>query len=154
MVVDEIEGTMHQVYGGLADPALLIDAEGRIAYAALWTHVPRLHRAIATLLSQGGSGVVRPGVSRRPQVGPTVTDGWRAIQRGAPQSARELNRLLPGSSAVLRMGRRLRWLLAPITLRSAPIPRSVSVTIALGLVTILGLYRRRRAISATSGHEA
>ncbi|MDQ3043585.1 MAG: hypothetical protein M3R06_00330 [Chloroflexota bacterium] len=34
VLVDDLEGTVHQVYSGLADPTYLIDAEGRVAYFA------------------------------------------------------------------------------------------------------------------------
>ena len=37
ILVDDLEGTVHRTYGGLADPTYLIDRDGRVAYYNLWT---------------------------------------------------------------------------------------------------------------------
>src|SRR5438552_1856530 len=59
LLVDDLEGTVHQVYGGLADPTYLIDRDGRVAYYNMWSYMPSLHQAIGDLLAQGERGVVR-----------------------------------------------------------------------------------------------
>ncbi len=43
VLADDLQGTVHQVYGGLADPTYLIDADGRVAYYDMWTHAPTLY---------------------------------------------------------------------------------------------------------------
>ena len=43
VLVDDLEGTVHQVYSGLADPSYLIDVDGRVAYYNMWSSSPVLH---------------------------------------------------------------------------------------------------------------
>lgn len=59
VLVDDLEGTTHQVYGGLADPTYLIGTDGRIAFYNMWTHAPTLHEALEELLKQGWRGAVK-----------------------------------------------------------------------------------------------
>jgi len=54
VLVDDLEGTVHQTYGGLADPTYLIDSDGRVAYYNMWTYAPVLHEAIHALEAQAG----------------------------------------------------------------------------------------------------
>lgn len=132
MLVDDLQGTVHQIYGGLADPTYLIDREGRVAFYNMWTHVPTLYRAIQALLAQGGTGVVRGGLARAPHLGPSLTDGWRALSRGLPQSVSDLMMAGPGSPALIWLGHQLRPLLAPLTLREKPVPAPVKVALLIG----------------------
>jgi hypothetical protein len=104
-VVDDIAGTTHQVYGGLADPTYLIDRDGRVAFYNMWTHAPTLHEAIEELLKQDGRGVVMGGTHRTPHLLASMTDGWKGLRRGFPQSAVELELSAPGNGefAVARL---------------------------------------------------
>ncbi len=133
VLIDDLDGSVHQVYGGLSDPSYLIDADGRAAFYNMWTHAPTLHRAITALLAQDGRGVVDGGLDRRFHLGPTFTDGWRGLQRGRPQSTDDLRTAAPGSSSLIRLGYQLRPLLAPLTLRSRPLPGPVRAALAAGL---------------------
>lgn len=132
VLVDDLDGTAHRLYGGLADPTYLIDAEGRVAFANLWTGAPVLHEAIAALLAQGGRGVVLGGWERRPHPGPMLTDGWRALRRGLPQSVVDLMFAVPGSPVPLWLGYQLRPLLAPLTLRAEPLPAPAQAALLAG----------------------
>lgn len=136
VLVDDLRGTVHQVYGGLADPIYLIDADGRVAFHELWTDGPTLHLALEELLGQGGRGVVLSGA---------VTDGWRAIERGLPQSFTDLLVAAPGSPALLWVGDKLRPVLAPWSLRARPISPVVKLGVGLAafaLGLLLGARRR------------
>jgi hypothetical protein len=82
VLVDDLEGTVHQVYGGLPDPTYLIDAEGRVAYYCLWTHAPTLHRAIEALFRQGGLGVVGGGIDRTPHVLAALVVRYKVCKAG------------------------------------------------------------------------
>ncbi len=146
VLVDDLEGTVHQVYSGLADPTYIIDAEGRIAYFNTWTHAPNLHKAIEALLEQGGRGVVNGGIDRVMHLLPAMTDGWRATRRGLPQSYVDWETAVPGMGASLWLGHQARALLAPLTLRAEPFSPRVRATMALGvLVTaLLGIRALRR----------
>ncbi|MEJ7652443.1 MAG: hypothetical protein WKH64_03345 [Chloroflexia bacterium] len=126
VVVDDLQGTVHQVYGGMADPTYLIDADGRTAYYNMWTHAPTLHTAIEALLMQGGRGVVGGGVDRVIHMAAAMTDGWRGLRRGLPQSLIDIETAGPTTGTSAWLGYQLKPLLAPLTLRSerCPSPRS------------------------------
>lgn len=146
VLVDDLRGTVHQVYGGLADPIYLLDADGRVAFYELWTDGPTLHRAMEALLARGGRGVVRGGLDRRPHLSGAVTDGWRAIERGLPQSFTDLLVAAPGSPALLWLGDKLRPALAPWSLRARPLPPLVRLGVGLAAFALgvgLGLRRGR-----------
>ncbi len=151
VLVDDIRGTVHQVYGGLSDPSYLIDADGRVAYHCKWTYVPTLHAAIDALLRQGGRGIANGGLSRRVHLMPTIADGWRGIRRGIVQSYIDLETALPGSATTLLVGHWLRPLLAPIALRYEPLPRPLRLLLpalaALPLMALALLARSRRTNS-------
>ncbi len=146
VLVDDLRGTVHQVYGGLADPIYLIDADGRVAFYELWTDGPTLHRALERLLAQGGRGLVEGGLDRRPHLSGAVTDGWRAIERGLPQSFTDLLVAAPGSPALLWVGDKLRPVLAPWSLRARPLSPVVKLGVGLAafaLGLLLGAQRDR-----------
>lgn len=87
VIVDDVAGTTHRAYGGLADPTYLIGTDGRVSFANLVTHVPTLDWAVSRLLWRGGRGVVDGGWHRRPHLLAPFVDGWRALQRGHPRAS-------------------------------------------------------------------
>lgn len=143
VLVDDLEGTVHQAYGGLADPTYLIDRDGRVAYYNMWTHAPTLHRALTALMRQGGRGVVMDGIDHVPHMLAAMTDGWKGIRRGLPQSLVELELASPGMGIGLWLGHRLRPVLAPLTLRARPLPTSARVGLAAAAVLAVTLAIRR-----------
>lgn len=147
MLVDDLAGTVHQVYGGLADPTYLIDADGRVAFYSMWTHAPTLYEAIDTLLEQNDRGIVNDGIDRLPHALPALADGWRGLRRGLPQSFLDLTLAAPGSASSIWLGYQMRPLLAPVALRAKPLPVVAKVALAGGALTALGLLigRRNRA---------
>lgn len=136
VLVDDLAGTVHQIYGGLADPTYLIDVDGRVAFYNMWTYAPSLHDAIEGLLGQGGRGVVLGGMRRTPNLGPTMTDGWRALRRGFPTSVLDMELATPGSASGAWLGHQLRPLIAPLTLRAEPLPASARIGLTLGAVAV------------------
>ena len=149
VLADDLAGTTHQAYGGLADPTYLIDVDGRVAFYNLWTHGPTLDGAITELLTRGGRGVVRGGIDRTPHLLASIADGWHALRRGLPQSYTDLELAAPGMGSVIWLGDKLRPVLAPVALRAEPLPPlarvglGVAAGVALGL--LLGPRRRRQA---------
>ncbi len=148
---DDLQGTVHQVYGGLSDPTYLLDADGRVAFYNLWTYAPALHEAIDALLARGGRGVVKGGVDRKPYLLAAVTNGWHGLERGLAQSVVDLELALPGSAAGIWLGARLRPLLAPLTLRAEPLPAPARAALALGAAGLVGLGVGRRLRGASGG---
>jgi len=142
VVVDDLDGTVHQVYGALADPTYLIDDDGRVAYYNMWTHAPTLHMAVEGLLDQDERGVVRSGRDRTPHFLPAMTMGWRALRRGLPQSLIDIETAGPGTGVGAWLGYRLHPVLAPITQRATPLPAPVKLALAIGAAaTLLPLAR-------------
>jgi hypothetical protein len=154
LLVDDLQGRVHQAYGGLADPTYLIGTDGRVAFYNMWTSVPRLYEAISTLLEQGGSGVVADGLDRGLHLFPALVDGWRALARGLPQSFTDMMIAAPGMSAAVWLGYQLRPILAPLALRARPVPAGARAALAAGAVLTMGLTvwaasrprRRRRGV--------
>jgi hypothetical protein len=146
VLIDDLEGTTHRAYGGLADPTYLIDSEGKVAFYNMWTHVPTLHRAIMTLLRQGGQGVVMRGSDSTPHLLPSLADGWRGLRRGLPQSFIDLETAAPTFASGTWLGHHIRPVLAPLALRAKPLPWPVRFGLAVGVVLWrAGLRRMRRS---------
>jgi hypothetical protein len=143
VLVDDLEGTTHRTYGGLADPTYLIDRDGRVAYYNMWTYAPSLYQAIQALLAQGGRGVVLEGVNARPHMLPALTTGWRGLQRGLPQSYVDMELASPGAATATGLGYLLSPVLAPLTQRSRPLPTSVKVGLVAGAAALAFLGARR-----------
>ncbi|MEJ7849402.1 MAG: hypothetical protein WKF92_15075 [Pyrinomonadaceae bacterium] len=139
VLIDDLAGSTHQVYGGLADPTYIIDADGRVAFYCLWTHAPTLHTALEELTEQDGRGVVMGGIHRRPHLLATIADGWRGLRRGLPQSFIELELSAPGMASVPWLGHFVKPLLAPIALRSRPLPASAKIGLAIGAAALIGI---------------
>ena len=139
VLVDDLQGTTHQVYGGLADPTYLIDTDGRVAFYNMWTHAPTLHEAIEELMNQGGRGIVKGGTERAPHLLASMTDGWKGLRRGLPQSFIDLETSMPGAASGPWLGYRLRPLLAPLALRGKPLPVPVKVGLAVGAGVLIAL---------------
>lgn len=145
VLVDDLEGTVHQVYSGLADPTYLIDIDGRVSYFNMWTHAPNLYEAIGALLMQGRRGVVNGGIDHVMHLLPTIADGWRGLELGVPQSFTDLETAAPGMASGPWLGYQLRPLLAPITLREKPLPRDARIALGIGAAAIaFALLQRSR----------
>jgi hypothetical protein len=143
VLVDELDGHVHRTYGGLADPTYLIDRDGRVAFYNMWTYAPVLNEAIEALLSQGGTGAALGGINRIPYMLPAVTDGWRGLKRGLPQSYVDMELASPGSATLVGAGHLLKPLLAPLTLRDEPLPPAVKIGLAAGAAGLVVLGARR-----------
>ena len=146
VLVDDLEGTVHQVYSGLADPTYLIDADSRVAYFNMWTYAPNLNEAIAALLHQGGRGVVEGGIDHVMHLLPAITDGWRGIRLGLPQSYVDLETAAPGMGSGIWLGYQARPALAPLTLRAEPLSPTGRGALILGAVAagVLAVRTMRR----------
>jgi hypothetical protein len=155
VVVDDVPGKVHQVYGNLADPVYLIDSAGKVSLYSLWSNAPALDRAIERLLAQGGRGVVGDGVERRPALLPVLANGWPGIRRGLPQSYIDLETAMPASGLLLWLGHVARPLFAdranrldgpPVSAASRPqvSPAAVAAGAFAGAALALVLYRRLR----------
>lgn len=149
VLVDDLEGTTHQVYGSLADPTYLIDRDGRVSFYNMWTHAPTLHEALEALIGQGGRGVINGGVDNIPHMLQSMTTGWRGLRRGLPQSFIDMETAAPGMGTGMWLGYHLRSVLAPVTQRETPLPPAAKLGLAAlgaGLLIVAG-----RRFASTAG---
>ncbi len=148
VLVDDLQGTVHQCYGTLPAPSYLIDIEGRVAFYNLVTHAPTLDRAIVALLDQGGRGIVEGGIDRTPHMLASLVDGWRGLRRGLPDSRWDLGAAAPGMPSAMWLGHQLRPLLVPIALRARPLPPGARAGLVAG-AGLIALALVRAAARAT-----
>jgi hypothetical protein len=137
VLVDDYEGSVHRAYSQeMADPSFLIDAEGRIAFYAMWTHAPSLKPAFDELLAKGGVGApVAGGIDRVPHLFASFVDGARGPQRGGKRAVREYTTGGFGAGVLSLAGNKAKPVLGPLALRAEPLP--VAAKIGLGLVALL-----------------
>jgi hypothetical protein len=154
VLVDDLPGKVHQVYGGISDPVYLIDVDGRVAFYNMWAHAPTMHRAIEALLAQGGSGVVNGGIDHVPHLLPMITDGWKGIRLGLPESWIDLLTATPLTGVAIPLGYLARPVLAPVTLRATPLPPSARVALGLGAAAIAFAVWRRAGDRPRSTRDA
>ncbi|HNY66066.1 MAG TPA: hypothetical protein PKM41_11565 [Deltaproteobacteria bacterium] len=138
VLVDDLEGRVHQAYGGLSHPTYVINSEGRIAFYDMWSHAPTVFRALDDLMKPEGACVVRGGIDRLPHVMAYLVNGWPGLIRGLPQSYDELERAVPGMARSIRIGYRLKPVLGPLALRAKPLPITPRET-AIGAGVYLGV---------------
>jgi hypothetical protein len=112
------------------------------------------------VLAAGGSGVVLGGWDRRPHLLPAMADGWKAIRRGLPQSAIDLEAALPGLASAPFVGYQLKPLLAPVALRSTPLPAAARAGLAAaGMLAAWAVWKAvatngsRKTIQAGGTHD-
>jgi hypothetical protein len=149
VLVDDVDGRVHRMYGMLSDPTFLIDDDGRVAFYNAVTHAPTLHRAIDALMNRRGRGVVLGGYDRRPHLLAAIAGGWPALRRGLPRSVIDLETSLPGGAVLPFIGYQLRGVLRPIVLRGQPLPARGRTALAAAGVALAAAVltfgdRRRR----------
>jgi len=137
VLVDDLEGRVHQVYGTLPNPTYVLTGEGRIAFYDVWSHAPTVFRTLEDMMGPGGACVVRGGIDRMPHAIASMANGWPALERGLPQSYSDLEKVMPGLAAGIKYGYRLKPVLAPLALRAKPFPITSKGT-ALGAGVYLG----------------
>ncbi len=147
VLVDDYAGTVHRTYSReMADPSLLIDSEGRVAFYNMWTHAPTLKGAIDELLDRGGRGApVAGGIDRVPHLFASFVDGYRGPERGGKRALREYDTGGFGASTLSFTLNKAKPVLAPIALRATPLP--VDGRLALGggfAAAALGAWLLRR----------
>jgi hypothetical protein len=85
---------------------------------------------------------VTRGIDNRAHLLPAITDGWRGLRRGLPQSFIDLKTSAPMLATGTWLGRRLRPLLAPLALRAEPLPGVLRFGLAIGAALLVAGARR------------
>jgi len=149
VLIDDLAGTVQRAYGGLAAAVYLIDSRGAIVFCGTWGQSPALRRALDELLADDhhrSSGV--RAVDRRPHLAAAIVAGQRGPIRGGRQSLIDLELGFPGAMALMLVGRVARPVLAPLALRTTPLPGPVRAALLAGLAgagTAVWLYARSRS---------
>jgi hypothetical protein len=150
VLTDDLLGTVQRAYGGLAAAAYLIDARGIVAFCGTWGQAPALREAIDDLLSREGEGApAGKGIDRRPHLAAAIVAGQGGPVRGGRQALIDLELGFPGGNILMTVGRIARPVLAPLALRTTPLPTRTRACLLLGLVgagagAALALRRCRR----------
>ncbi len=71
-----------------------------------------------------------------------MTDGWKGITLGLPQSYLDLETAAPGMGAGIWLGDYVCPLLAPLALRARPLSAPVKGALGVGVVALVALGRR------------
>ena len=140
VLIDDLAGTTHQTYGNLPDPVYVIDADGRVAFYGMWTHVPTLQQALEALLAQGGRGVPGNGdIDHIPHLFASFVGGWRALRRGGWRAVLDYEVGTPPASTLTFLGHLAKPVLAPLPAAA----RFALVTSIIALLTVVVRGRRR-----------
>jgi thiol-disulfide isomerase/thioredoxin len=133
VLVDEIEGTVQRAFGGMSAALYLLDVDGRVAFYSMWGPAPRLRAAIEELLAAGGrTGPTGMGIDALPHLGAAIVAGQGGPRRGGLRSFVDLELGFPGGLCLMAVGRVGRRVLAPLFVRTTPLPRSLRLGIAGG----------------------
>jgi len=149
VLIDDLAGTVQLAYGGLAAAVYLLDSFGTIVFCGTWGHSPALRQAIDEILAADtpGATVGKP-VDRRPHLAAAIVAGQRGPIRGGRQSLIDLELGFPGAMGLMLVGRAARPVLAPLALRTTPVPNAVRAALVTGVVgagTAVGVLARRRS---------
>ena len=147
VLIDDLAGTVQRAYGGLAAAVYLIDSRGTVAYCGTWGQSPALRHAIDDLLAHGGTGApAGVGLDRRPHLAAAIVAGQGGPIRGGKQALIDLELGFPGAMILMTLGRVARPVLAPLALRTTPLPTRVRAALLFGIVgagVAVGLGVRR-----------
>ena len=158
VLIDDLACTVQRAYGGLAAAAYLIDSRGTIAFCGTWGQAPALRYALDDLLARHGAGTpAGRGTDRRPHLFAAIVAGRGGPARGGRQALIDLELGFPGANILMIVGSALRPLLAPLALRTTPIPPKARAALLGGLIgacAAVGLgtrhIRRHRATKRPS----
>lgn len=143
IVVDELDGSIHQRYSVLPNHVFLIDGDGIVAFRGEFAHAPTLFSALEQLKHQGNRGVIPLGIDKKVHMlGPTAY-GWQGPDRGGKVSKQDLIRKMPPLAANLLVGKAMQPLLAPLASRSRPLSPEAKAVMVVGALGVLGLIVRR-----------
>jgi hypothetical protein len=157
MLIDDLEGTVQRAYGGLAAAVYLIDNQGRVAFCGTWGQSPALRQAIDALLDRGGAGApAGTGTDRRPHLAAAIVAGQGGPLRGGRRALLDLELGFPGAMLLMTVGRVARPVLAPVVLRTTPLPTRARAALLVGVLGAgtaigLGLQHRRGRRTNPSG---
>ncbi len=81
--------------------------------------------------------MAKDGIDHVMHMLPAMTDGWRGLRRGLPQSLIEIETAGPGTGIGPWLGYQIRPVLAPVTLRAKPLPAPAKLALGVGAAAIV-----------------
>ena len=133
VLIDDLAGTVQCAYGGLAAAVYLIDSQGTIAFCGTWGQAPALRHAIDDLLARDGTGApAGKGTDRRPHLAAAIVAGQGGPIRGGRRALIDLELGFPGAMILMTIGRAARPVLAPLALRTTPLPNRTRAALLVG----------------------
>ena len=153
ILVDRLDGRVHDQYGGRPNSTYLIDKSGRVAFRAVWTRPSVVEEALKELLEhQEESGkehaVVRGGEDTSLPRSYDMLHAHRALKRGGPRAVREFKEALGASGRVAMATSRVA---EPIMLH--PVKALAAVVITGGVIVgalYAGMRLRQRRLQMRS----
>lgn len=142
ILVDDVEGTIHQAYGLKPNMLYVIDKAGRVVFRALWTEEMSLRRFLTSLVRAEEKG---DQITPRESLGTLipmlhgVSEVRRVLLRAGADALEDFRQAMGGG--VLVVARATSWF-RPV-LRAAPGLRAIAAGAVLGL-TLGMLWRPRR----------
>ena len=102
LLVDDLEGTVHRLYGVMPNTVYIIDKEGRVGYKAMWTDHAEIEAVLENLVmadQRRAQGVrLKPSYSEKINYIPSDSDDKLREQivfdRAGPQASEDLKRML------------------------------------------------------------
>ena len=91
--MDDLEGTVHRVYGGGWDPVYVIDADGRVACRRAWNDPGEVVQALGALA--GGQPVPAGESIAMAQLPGRAAIGLRLLERGGRKALLDFYRTAP-----------------------------------------------------------
>lgn len=147
ILVDDLEGSVHEVYGQLPNSVFVIGKDGLIAFRERMAHGPTLRRALEALLGNEGRGTVLGGDDGMLHVLGTFTFGWKAITRAGNSAVRDVTSKLPPMAADLWIGEKVSPALRPLARRSRRLPGGTRAGLwaAVAALASLGIWSAIRS---------
>jgi hypothetical protein len=151
ILVDDLEGTIHQDYGLKPNMLYVIDKGGRVVFRALWAEETALRRALSSLLSaeeRGEEVTLGEDLSILLPMVHGMSEVRRVLLRAGRQALKDFRQAMGGSA--LLVARATSWF-RPI-LRTAPRMQAVvgGAVLAIPALVLLVLKngRKQRSVRA------
>ena len=118
ILVDEVKGSIHKKYGGLPNPAYIVDKSGHVAFRCLWAQAEVLAEALDELLEvqkerDTDRAVVADGEDVSVPMRRAMLHTHRAVKRGGRQALRDFRSEMGAAGRATELGSRI---VAPIAL--------------------------------------
>jgi hypothetical protein len=140
VAVDDIDGTLHRALDAKPNACYVIDADGVVAFRALWTnHSPPLRAALAAV-AEGRRGALGQSEAKAVPMLSGTGSMWQVLSGAGPVALRDVAKQAPP----MWLSARLAALLRPLP----PVGRGAAAMAAMTAATAAGALGARRLARA------